>query len=64
MKLFLSLLFALCAIAALAFAIYTAIPIYPYVKDPTVILSFIAFLVFYYLAYRTYNNNKNQPAED
>lgn len=58
MKLFLSLVFAICAIAALSLSIYTAIPIFPYIKDPTVIISFIVFLIFYYLAYRTYNGRK------
>ncbi|WP_214071702.1 hypothetical protein [Mucilaginibacter sp. dw_454] len=58
MKLFLSLIFALAAIASLAFAVYTAIPIFPYIKDPTVALSFVVFLIFYYLAYRTYNGRK------
>jgi hypothetical protein len=63
MKLFLSVLFALCALASLAFGIYSAIPIFPYVNDPTVIACCVAFLLFYYLAYRANNSNKTKEEE-
>ncbi|MES2379230.1 MAG: hypothetical protein V4553_21745 [Bacteroidota bacterium] len=58
MKQFFSYLFALCALACLAFSIYKAIPIFPYIKDAEVLASFGAFLLFYYLAYRTSSSRK------
>jgi uncharacterized membrane protein len=58
MKQFFSYLFALCAIACLAFSVYKAIPIFPYIKDAEVLLSFAAFLLFYYAAYRTSSGRK------
>jgi hypothetical protein len=60
MKRLLPYIFALCALASLAFSIYTAIPVFPYLKDAEVLLSFTAFLLFYYLAYRTSNARKEE----
>jgi hypothetical protein len=60
MKLILSYLFALCAIISLAYSIYMAIPIFPYLKSAEVLLSFLAFLIFYYLAYKTSRSKKEQ----
>jgi hypothetical protein len=58
MKRLLSYLFALCALLSLAYSIYSAIPIFPYLKSPEVLISFAAFLLFYYLAYKTSSSKK------
>jgi hypothetical protein len=59
MKRLISYLCALCALASLVFSIYKAIPIFPYIKDTEVLVSFAVFLVFYYLAYRTSSGRKD-----
>jgi hypothetical protein len=54
MKRWFSYLFALCALVTLAFTIYKAIPVFPYItNDPEVFIFGGMFLVFYYLAHKT-----------
>ncbi|MFD2147490.1 hypothetical protein [Mucilaginibacter antarcticus] len=61
MKRLISILCTLLALAAFAFSVYYAIPVFPYLNEPEVLLGFGAFLLFYYLAYRT---GKSRNSED
>ncbi len=59
MKKFFSYLFSICAIVSFALLLYQAIPVFPYIKDTGILLSALAFLVFYYLAYKASRPKKD-----
>ncbi|ASU35573.1 hypothetical protein [Mucilaginibacter xinganensis] len=53
-------LYLIAATLALALTIYQAVTTYPVLNYPRLVLNIIISIFFYYLAYKTYHEKKDQ----
>jgi hypothetical protein len=59
MKKFLLYLYMVCALISLVIFIYQALPVFPYINETGVVIPGLAFVVFYFLAYRAGQSRKS-----